>query len=148
MLSIDNSTVAPDQNSHQYGVTIAMKDSSGPFDYHLTHKILNICKENQILHARDVFKYYRCDAASAIEAGNDIRTALVCFACDASHGYERTHLNSLTELSKLLELYIKSHATFERDKLPLSDLTDFPNQPIVLDPTIRPQNIFPETYED
>ena len=31
---------APGQNSRERGVTIAMADSTGPFDYHLTHKLL------------------------------------------------------------------------------------------------------------
>lgn len=148
MLSIDNSTIAPCQNSNSYGVTVAIKDSSGPFDYHLTQHLLNICKQNQIIHSRDVFRYYRCDAASAIEAGNDIRTALVCFACDASHGYERTHIESLQELSSLLGYYMQSECVSERDKYDLTELKGFSTQPIVKDPSIDSQlPVRPDSYE-
>lgn len=86
------------------------------------------CAEYDIRCARDVFRDYRCDAASAIEAGNDIRTALVCFAADASHGYERTHLRSLEALAQLLALYMQSPPTFRRDRKELGPLEGFPMQ--------------------
>lgn len=108
MVTIDNGTVAPGQNSREYGVTIAMADSTGPFDMALTRSLLALCEAQNIPHQRDVFRYYRCDSASAIEAGNDIRTALVCFGIDASHGYERTHVNALESLVRLLALYLQS----------------------------------------
>ena len=129
MVSIDNATPAPGQNSSEYGVTIGMKDSSGPFDWHLTHKLIEICEEHKIEHTRDVFRYYRCDAASAIEAGNDIRTALICFAVDGSHGYERSHKRSLDHLSQLISMYMQSEPVSRRDKLELGPVEDFPTQP-------------------
>ncbi len=129
MLAIDNATPAPGQNSSELGVTIAMADSTGPFDYHMTHKLLGLCAEHGLDHQRDIFRYYRCDAASALEAGNDIRTALVCFGADASHGYERTHRSSLEALAQLLALYVQSPATAQRDRHPLGPLDGFPTQP-------------------
>jgi peptidase M42 family hydrolase len=129
MVAVDNATPAPGQNSRERGVTIAMGDSTGPFDYHLTHKMLGLCREFGIEHQRDVFKFYRCDAASAIEAGNDLRVSLVCFGADASHGYERTHLESLRALSELLTVYMQSDPTFQRDRLELGPLEGFPVQP-------------------
>lgn len=129
LVAVDNATPAPGQNSRERGVTISMKDSTGPFDYHLTHKLLALCSQFGIEHQRDVFKYYRCDAASAIEAGNDMRVALVCFGADASHGHERTHMMALRSLAELLALYIQSDPTFERDRQQLGPLTGFPVQP-------------------
>ncbi|MGA1860144.1 osmoprotectant NAGGN system M42 family peptidase [Azospirillum sp. 11R-A] len=108
MVTIDNGTTAPGQNSSEYGVTIAMADSTGPFDMALTHSLIALCQAQNIPHQRDVFRYYRCDSASAIEAGNDIRTALVCFGIDASHGYERIHADALESLVRLLVLYLQS----------------------------------------
>jgi len=128
MVVIDNSIVAPGQNSSERGVTIGMKDSVGPFDYHLTRKLIKICKENNILHHRDTFKYYRCDAASAVEAGNDIRTALVCFELDASHGYERTHIESIEAVARLITLYLQSPVGIRRDAQPLGSLEGFTRQ--------------------
>ncbi len=129
MVSVDNNTVAPNQNSSEYGVTIAMMDSSGPFDYHLNKKLMHLCETNAIPFTRDVFKYYRCDSASAIEAGNDIRSSLVCFGVDGSHGYERTHMDSLASLAELLTYYVQSPLTFARDRMRLAPLEGFSTQP-------------------
>ncbi|TVR81470.1 MAG: osmoprotectant NAGGN system M42 family peptidase [Rhodospirillales bacterium] len=128
MVSIDNGTIAPGQNTSEYGVTIAMKDSSGPFDWHLTRSLISLCDTFGVTYRRDVFRYYRSDAAAALEAGNDIRTALLCFALDASHGYERTHLDSLESLARLLALYMQSAPLFERDAEALGPIGDLPHQ--------------------
>lgn len=126
MVSIDNGTVAPGQNSREHGVTIAMGDSTGPFDYHLTHHLLNLCAKNAIGHQRDIFKYYRCDSASALEAGNDIRTALVTFGVDASHGYERTHLDALLSVTRLMVAYCQTNLVYQRQRKHLGTLQTFP----------------------
>jgi len=105
-----------------------MMDSSGPFDFHLTRKLIDICQSYEIQHQRDVFRHYRCDSASAVEAGNDTRTALICFGIDASHGYERTHLNALRSLAELTTLYLQSEPTFMKDKAELAEFADFSKQ--------------------
>ncbi len=128
LVTIDNGTVAPGQNSRESGVTVAMKDSSGPFDYHLTRRLLDLCRTYEIQHQRDVFRHYRCDSASAVEAGNDTRTALICFGLDASHGYERTHLNALRSLAELTGLYLQTEPVFMKDKTELADFGDFSEQ--------------------
>lgn len=130
LVAIDNGTVAPGQNSAEFGVTIAMADSSGPFDYHLTHKLADLCDLHDVPYQRDVFRYYRCDSASAIEAGNDIRTALITFGIDASHGYERTHENALESVARLVAIYAASEVKIERDKETLSPLRGFTHQPM------------------
>ncbi|NYZ11096.1 osmoprotectant NAGGN system M42 family peptidase [Azospirillum sp. RWY-5-1] len=130
MVTIDNATPAPGQNSRESGVTVAMADSTGPFDYHLTQKLLRLCREHDIRHQRDIFRYYRCDSAAAIEAGNDIRTALVCFGVDSSHGYERTHVNALRSLAELIALYMQSEPAVERDRMGMGPLAGFPHQPV------------------
>ncbi|MEX2200780.1 MAG: osmoprotectant NAGGN system M42 family peptidase [Dongiaceae bacterium] len=126
LVSIDNGTVAPRQYTSEYGVTVAMQDSSGPFDWHLSRRLCELCERYDIEHSRDVFRYYRSDAASALEAGNDIRTALVCFALDSSHGYERTHVDSLHALARLLVLYMQSPPLFERDTEAIGPVGDLP----------------------
>jgi peptidase M42 family hydrolase len=130
MVAIDNATPAPGQNSQELGVTVAMADSTGPFDYHLTHMLLGLCRDHDIAHQRDVFRHYRCDAASAIEAGNDIRTALLCFGVDGSHGYERTHESSLVALTELLVLYMQSAPAVRRDHMEMGPMKGFPKQPL------------------
>jgi peptidase M42 family hydrolase len=129
LLAVDNGTIAPGQNTCEYGVTISMQDSTGPFDWYLTRRLLAICQAYEIEHSRDVFKYYRSDAASAVEAGNDIRAALICFALDGSHGFERTHEASLISVAHLLSLYMQSGPLFERDDRAIGPLADFPDNP-------------------
>lgn len=126
LVSIDNGTIAPDQYTSEYGVTIAMQDSSGPFDWQLTRSLIGICEKHRIDYSRDVFRYYRSDAAAAVEAGNDIRAALVCFALDSSHGYERTHIDSLLSLARLLILYMQSKPLFARDQEVMGPVGDLP----------------------
>ncbi len=129
MLAIDNGTPGPGQNSDEFGVTMAMMDMSGPFDYHLTHRLIDLCAEHHIPCRRDVFRHYRCDAASAVEAGNDLRVALACFGVDASHGYERTHLDALRSVGELIALYMQSPPVVRRDRMELGPIRGFTTQP-------------------
>lgn len=129
LVSVDNGTIAPGQNTSEFGVTISIGDQTGPFDYHLTRQLIDICRTHDIDHARDVFKYYRSDAGSALTAGNDLRTALVCFALDGSHGYERTHRASLNALSRLLAGYMLSPPAIREDVEIRKTLKNFPTQP-------------------
>ena len=130
MVSIDNGTTAPGQNSAEFGVTVAMADQVGPFDYHLTRKLIRLCEENGIRHQRDVFRYYRSDSASALEGGADVRTALITFGIDASHGYERIHMHALRSLAELTALYAASAVEITRDTEELGGLEGFTEQPV------------------
>lgn len=130
MVTVDNGTQAPGQCSSEFGATIAMGDSTGPFDYHLTRHMIGLCRRHAIPYQRDVFRYYRSDSASAVEAGNDIRTALVTFGVDASHGYERTHKDAIASVAGLLAHYMVSPPLFQRDREPLTTIEGFPDQPV------------------
>lgn len=130
MVTIDNGTTAPGQNSAEFGVTIAMADQAGPFDYHLTRQLADLCREHDIPFQKDIFRYYRSDSASAIEAGHDVRTALVAFGIDASHGYERIHSHALVSVAALVEAYAASPLEIARDVKEVSaGLKGFPRQP-------------------
>ncbi len=129
MVTIDTAPQAPGQAAIEFGVTVGMMDSTGPFDYHLTQKLLRLCERHEIPFQRDVFRHYRSDSASAVEAGNDLRTALLCFGVDASHAWERTHTHALDSLAQLLALYITSEPTFTRDAEGLTSLDGFSRMP-------------------
>ncbi len=121
MVSLDISIAAPGQNTSEHAATICMQDMSGPFDYHLTHKLIALAKAHGIAHRRDIFRYYRSDSAAAVEAGNDIRTALIGFGADASHAQERTHRDALDALTRLVIAYMTSEPVARRG-LPLDGL--------------------------
>jgi len=129
LVAVDNGTTAPGQNSDEFGVTIAMADQTGPFDYHLTRKMAVLCADNDIRFQKDVFRYYRSDAAAAIEAGADVRTALICFGIDASHGYERIHMHALRSLAELCTAYALSEVEIRRDAQEFGTLKGFTHQP-------------------
>ena len=129
MVTVDNGTTAPGQNSSEFGVTVAMADQTGPFDYHLTRKLVQLCRDNDIRHQKDVFRYYRSDSASAVEAGADVRTALITFGVDASHGYERIHMHALRSLAELVTSYVLSVVEITRDAEELAGLQGFTGQP-------------------
>jgi peptidase M42 family hydrolase len=128
MVSVDNAVVAPGNESVEDGVTIPMADMTGPFDYHLTRNLCRLCDLHGIRYARDVFRFYRSDVAAALEAGAETRAALVAFGVDASHGAERTHVDSVIAVARLLCAYLRSPLTFARwDREPHGDLRDFPS---------------------
>lgn len=128
MVSLDIAIAAPGQNTHEHAATICLQDMSGPFDYHLTHKLINLAKTYGIAHRRDVFKFYRSDSAAAVEAGNDIRTALIGFGADASHAQERTHRDALEALAQLSVVYMLSEPVARRDCKSMSSLAGFTEQ--------------------
>ena len=128
LVSIDTAVVAPGQTSREDAVTVAMQDSSGPFDYHLTRRLLRLCRQHRIPHHRDVFDHYRSDAAAALEAGAATRAALVGVGVDATHGHERCHMDGIVALCELLLAYARAPLTFsEWDAEPVGDLSDFPS---------------------
>lgn len=128
MVSVDNAVVAPGQGSRESGVNVAMMDESGPFDYHLTRKLLRLCSELRIPVYRDVYNYYRSDIASALEAGAETRAALIGFGVDASHGHERTHIDGIRNCAELVAAYLQTPLTFAWDVNPRGPLADFPTQ--------------------
>jgi peptidase M42 family hydrolase len=116
VIAVDIGPLAPGQGGRENGVTIPLMDSAGPHDFHLTRRLLALCEQHGIPSSRDVFRFYHSDAGAAVNAGQDVRTALLCFGTDASHGYERTHLSTLVQLGELLALYIQTGPTIPEDR--------------------------------
>lgn len=131
LVAVDNAVVSEGQESREDTVNIAMLDSTGPFDYHLTRRLIRLCERNAIPHRRDVYRYYRSDAAPAIESGLECRTALIGFGVESSHGHERTHLEGIRRTAELLTAYMRSPLTFsEWDDRPTGALEDFPSHSV------------------
>lgn len=128
VVAIDTAVVAPGQQSREDAVCVVMGDGVGPFDYHLTRRLTTLAAEHGIDCVRDVFEHYRSDLASALESGADVRTALLTFGVDATHGYERTHMDGLVQLAELLTVYIQADLVFpEWDAGDGGELEDFPS---------------------
>ena len=56
----------------------------------------------------------------------DIRTALVTFGVDGSHGYERTNVDSLLSVARLLLAYAEETPLYEQREM-LDSLEGFPD---------------------
>lgn len=105
-VSVDMGAPGEGQNSTEYAVCICAKDSSGPYDLELRKRLVGLCIASKIEYRIDIYPHYGSDASSAQRAGWDIRTALIGPGVFASHGYERTHKDSLMNTAKLVVEYI------------------------------------------
>ena len=144
LVSVDAAPVAPGQHSTETAVSVAMQDLHGPFDYHLSRRLHDMARAHGIPANRDVFRFYRSDVASALEAGAETRAALLGFGVDATHGWERTHLDALVATGELLALYLQTPLTFARwDAEPAGPLKHFPStavQPVRREPEWDPED--------
>ena len=106
-IAVDMGCPGENQNSSEYDVCICTKDSNGPYDYELINKLVDTCKKNNINYKLDISPNYGSDATTALKSGMDVKFALIGPGIFASHGYERTHINSIIETKKLIINYIK-----------------------------------------
>ena len=106
MISVDMGAIGEDLAGSEYKVSICAKDSSGPYDYDVTSRLIELAKEHQIDFVVDIFPHYGSDVSAALSGGNNIRGGLVGPGIHASHGQERTHKQSLDATLKLLLAYV------------------------------------------
>ncbi len=99
--------IGDDLTCTEFDVSICPKDSSSPYDYELTNKLIDIAKANKINHAVDIYPYYGSDVSAANRGGNDFKGALMGPGVHASHGMERTHVDGIEATITLLYNYIK-----------------------------------------
>ena len=107
-IAVDMGAIGDGQTSDEYTVSICAKDSSGPYHYDLTRKLVNLAKDNHIAYKLDIYPYYGSDASAAISAGFDVKHALFGPGIESSHSLERTHIDSLKHSAALLEAYVLS----------------------------------------
>lgn len=104
-LAIDMGAVGADLSGDEYKVSICAGDSSGPYDFDMTNRLISLAKEYGIDYAVDIFPHYGSDVSAALRGGNDIRGALIGQGVSASHGQERTHIKGLEQTWLLLAAY-------------------------------------------
>jgi len=102
LIAVECAVVAPGQASTETGVTLVMQDMNGPTDRALNAHLERLAVDAGIEINRDVFTHFRTDAAAAVVAGADVRTAIIGFGVDATHGHERTHIDGLIGTARLL----------------------------------------------
>ena len=107
ILAIDMASPGEGQTSTEEAVTICAKDSSGPYDFDMRKRLVEMAKEDGIDYKIDIYNFYGSDASAAVRAGNMVRHGLIGPGVDASHGYERTHKKGILNTLKLLQRYIE-----------------------------------------
>lgn len=106
LICVDMGAVGDDLKTDEYKVSICAKDSSGPYDYDITTKLINIAEEMNLNYAIDVYPNYGSDASASLRAGYDIKHALIGPGVASSHGYERTHKEGIENTLKLIIKYL------------------------------------------
>jgi peptidase M42 family hydrolase len=127
LVTVDFESVKPVEKSPFKRVTLASGDASGPYDFHLTAHLHRLAREANIPLQQKYLKAFHSDTAAALIAGHDVRTAVIAYAGDASHSVERTHIESLTNVVRLLEAYATSAPTFVSDPA-LTTVEEFSHQ--------------------
>lgn len=105
-LAIDMAAPGEGQESDEFSVTICAKDSSGPYDYDLRKRLINLAKEAELNYKIDIYPFYGSDGSAALRAGYDFRVGLIGPGVDASHSFERTHIEAIDNTIKLGIAYL------------------------------------------
>lgn len=106
MIAVDMGCMGDDLSCKETDVSICAKDSSGPYDYAMTSKLIELAKSEQIPYAVDIYPHYGSDASAALRAGHNIRAALIGPGVHASHAMERTTVQAVLNTTKLLGAYV------------------------------------------
>lgn len=107
LIAIDIAPVGPGQTSTEFTVTIGAKDKKTPYDYEFVSRLAETAASNEIPYKIDVFNHYSSDASQYVHRGGDVRFACVGPGVEATHHYERTHMDSITATIDLLYNYCK-----------------------------------------
>ncbi len=107
ILAVDMGCVGDDLKCDETMVSICCKDSSGPYNYEMTSRLIRLAEENGLDYAADIYPYYGSDAGAALDAGLEARHALIGQGVFASHGYERTHVRGIENTLKLACAYVQ-----------------------------------------
>ena len=107
-LAVDMGAMGDDQQTDEYTVSICVKDASGPYNYEFRNHLVELAKENNIEYKLDIYPYYGSDASAAMRAGAEVKHALLGAGIESSHSYERTHIDSVRETHKLVDVYLQS----------------------------------------
>ena len=107
-LAVDMGAMGDDQQTDEYTVSICVKDASGPYNYEFRNHLVQLAKENGIQYKLDIYPYYGSDASAAMRAGAEVKHALLGAGIESSHSYERTHIDSVEQTHKMVDVYLRS----------------------------------------
>lgn len=108
LLAVDMAAVGKGQASDEFSACICAKDTGGPYHLAMRRKLVQLAEAAAIPCRLDIYPYYGSDGEAFWRAGGDVRVGLVGPGLDASHNYERTHVDSLTATAQLLAEYLRA----------------------------------------
>jgi putative aminopeptidase FrvX len=106
LLAVDMAAVGEGQTSDEFHTSICVKDSGGPYHHGLSQRLRQLAEQEQIPYRVDIYPYYGSDGEAFWRAGGDIAVALIGPGVDASHNYERTHLDALVYTTQWILAYL------------------------------------------
>lgn len=106
LVAVDMAAVGEGQTSDEFHATLCVKDSGGPYHYGLSQRLRQIAENFQIAHKVDIYPYYGSDGEAYWRSGGDVAVALIGPGVDASHNYERTHLEALIATTQWIMAYL------------------------------------------
>ena len=106
LVAVDMAAVGTGQTSDEFHATLCVKDSGGPYHHGLSQSLRALADEYEIPHKVDIYPYYGSDGEAFWRAGGDVAVALIGPGVDASHNYERTHVDALIATTKWIMAYL------------------------------------------
>jgi putative aminopeptidase FrvX len=108
VLAVDVAPVGNFSNCDEYSCALCVRDENGPYDPGLGRDLRRLARDNNIALIPDVYTHYNSDGDALWKAGGDVRVALIGPGVDATHGYERTHIDALTATAQLIAAWLRS----------------------------------------
>jgi putative aminopeptidase FrvX len=106
LVTVDMAAIGAGQSSDEYHATICVKDSGGPYHHGLSNKLRRLAEANGIDYKVDIYPFYGSDGEAFWRAGGDVAVALIGPGVDASHNYERTHIDALIATTNWILAYL------------------------------------------
>lgn len=106
LLTVDMAAVGDGQSSDEFHATLCVMDAGGPYHHTFNQRLLQLAEEYDIAYVTDIYPYYGSDGEAFWRAGGDVAVALLGPGVDASHNYERTHMEALHATTQWLLAYL------------------------------------------
>ena len=106
LITVDMAVVGKGQESDEFHVTLCTKDGGGPYHFGLNNKLRALAEKHGIPYKTDVYTFYGSDGEAFWRAGGDVAVALIGPGIDASHNYERAHMDGLNATTNWIMAYL------------------------------------------
>jgi putative aminopeptidase FrvX len=106
LLTVDMAAIGDGQTSDEFNATLCVKDSGGPYHHGLSQRLRQIAEAHNIPYKVDIYPHYGSDGEAYWRAGGDVAVALIGPGVDASHNYERTHLEALVATTRWIMAFL------------------------------------------